>query len=212
MPNPPITTTTHSNVPPAHLPPNPGPVAHPISMATVITFDDVADGTAVDSHYTAQGVTFASVTTSPPNRWSAYARRMISASAPNGISVQALPHPPSFDVRSGGIEASFTHPQRWVAIDAQPWPQVANSTANPSARPLLEAFDAQGQMIAKVFYPLSFGQPGYGDWKTLIITAPTASIVKVIFTSEFSGPPSVESVFDRFAFLNAVPTVPYPIK
>jgi hypothetical protein len=106
---------------PKPSPTPPRPIPPWLRTATVITFDDVADNTAVDTHYAAKGVTFASITTSPAQQWSAYARQTPSAeSAPNGISVVPAPYLSMFDSRNGGIQATFASPQLYVSIDAMP--------------------------------------------------------------------------------------------
>jgi hypothetical protein len=179
--------------------------------ATVIDFDDVADGAVVDAHYVSKGVTFASVTNNPPRRWSAYARAVWGVtSAPNCVSVVAPPALGFFDARQGGVEASFARPQRWVSIDAKiVLPPEFMST--PTARPFLETYNADGKVLGRVYYPLAYGDPGYGSWQTLMHSSTSADIVKVIFSSAYSGPTPVYGLFDQLAFCTKISLMPHPL-
>ena len=88
--------------PPLRPPPN-------FRRTVMIDFENVASGTAVDTVYSAQSVSFASVTTNPPKRWSAYAMAMNLGSAQSGKNVLTLTNAtglPLFDARYGAVEAT----------------------------------------------------------------------------------------------------------
>lgn len=84
---------------------SPKPISKRLLIAyTTINFDDVSDGSAIDTRYAAQGVTFASITTNPVNTWSAYARKASNAETqPNVISVNQTGEA-AFDANTGGLK------------------------------------------------------------------------------------------------------------
>ena len=180
-----------------------GPVVRPpleFAKATVILFDDVPEGTVIDTQYSAKGVTFASITTSPAKRWHAYARSAWGMeSAPNGISVVAPPQLCMFDARQGGIEAVFAKPQRWVSIDAKPMEAPEGMTA-ATAQPFLEAYDAAGKLLGRAEYPVAHSDAAWGSWQIVLYSSTTANIAKVIFSCSRDGNTPVYALFDRFAF------------
>ncbi|MCD0423028.1 hypothetical protein LOC51_37950 [Rubrivivax sp. JA1024] len=172
----------------------------PFARPTIITFDDVPDGTVIDEQYAAKGVHFASISTSPPRRWSSYARSAWGIeSAPNGVSVVAPPQLSLFDARQGGIEARFDKPQQWVSIDAQPV-LPPEYFGNPSARPFIEAYDAGNRLLERTRYPLNPGDPAWGSWQVLMVSAGSAVITRVVISSAWDGGVAVYGLFDRLAF------------
>ncbi|MCK7491085.1 MAG: hypothetical protein MZW92_04445 [Comamonadaceae bacterium] len=178
---------------------------------TVVTFDDVTDGTVVDTHYAANGVRFASVMTSPSRRWSCYARSAWGIeSAPNGVSVVAPPQLSLFDARQGGIEATFDKPQQWASIDAQPVlpPEYFGV---PTAGPFIEAYAADGRLLDRARYPLAFGVTGWGSWQTLTVKAADSPIARVVISSSYDARVPVYGLFDRLAFGNELTLMPIPL-
>ena len=208
-----MATIIHSPIASGLVRPGPVVVKPPFEFraATVINFDDVPDGTVIDTHYAAKGATFASVTTSPAKRWSTYARSIWGIeSAPNGVSLVPPPTLSLFDARQGGIEVTFDKAQRWVSIDAQPILPPEYMTP-PTARPFLEAYDAKGKLLGRVYYPLPYGDAAYGSWQTLIYSSSVANIVKVIFSSQYNGGTPVYAVFDQLAFCTTNSLLPHPL-
>lgn len=62
------------------------PPYHPLLYPTVITFDNLADGTMVDMLYAAKGVTFESFVDTPAAmKWSAFARYDPEAESPKNV-------------------------------------------------------------------------------------------------------------------------------
>src|SRR4026207_281770 len=99
-------------------------LSSPVPMtAAIIDFDDVTNGTVVDTHY--PGVTFGCVVCTSGH---AYARDMNTCGSPtaaSGSNVVTLVDPASstltsFDTRFGALSATFAVPQRFVSIDARP--------------------------------------------------------------------------------------------
>jgi hypothetical protein len=168
-------------------------------IATVIKFDDVPDNTVIDSHY--PGVTFASITTNPARQWSAYARSVTGAgSAPNVVSLHGPGGGfPAFDAGDGGIQASFASPQLHVSIDACPVipPEYLAAVTN---KPFLQAFDASGTVVQSVDYGPNYGDTNWGSWQTLSISAASAVITKIVFSSHRSSGTHVYGLFDRLVF------------
>lgn len=177
---------------------------------TVINFDDVSDGTAIDSHY--PGVTFASVTNSP-NPWSTFARQTGDALTPHNVVSLRQTGDPSFDARDGAIEATFATPQRYVCINACPLIDTGpENDTTKLGRPYLQWFDSQGNYMETQYYPLTLGQMGYGDWRPLILQPGPKVIAKVRFSCHPSDPKMapVYGLFDRLVFTDQiVPTLPF---
>ena len=187
------------------------PAVHPhiFDLPTTINFDDVPDGTVIDSHYTAKGVTFASVTDQPPNQWSAYAREWQAAETKkNVISVNALGTDAFFDASIGGIVATFTSPKRYVSIDAAPFVTAEDIGQSFNYKPFIEGFDAQGNFIQGLvtYYGPSYGDNDWGKWKPLVLMSTSTNIAFVRFSSQFhSSPPHVYGLFDHFVFSDRLP-------
>jgi hypothetical protein len=172
-------------------------VANP--APTLIDFDTdpkgaaIADGATVNTTYTSWGVTFSCIVCSTGN---AFARK--PGRWGNGVSMVASPVFPGFDSHLGAVKAEFTTPRSWVSID------VISSMApewlgKPTARPWFEAFDAAGQMIGSTVYYPAYGTTGFGQWQTLRIDDPKASIKFVRFSSQH-GSPQVYGLFDNLTF------------
>jgi len=89
----------------------------------------------------------------------------------------------------------------------------------PVARPWIEAYDAAGNKIgATVYYP-AYGSAGFGQWQTLRIDDPNASIKSVRLSSQhFNNSPSVYGSFDNLTFntdpywVNATPIQKSPVQ
>jgi hypothetical protein len=177
-------------------------------LPNTITFDDVPDGTAIDTHYS--GVTFASVTDQPPKRWSTFAREWLTAqSLPNVISVNDPSTYPFFDAYVGGIEATFTSPQRWVSIGAKPLTIAEDIGQEFTHKPYIESFDAQGNFLQIAYCGPSYGDTEWGRWKPLVLASTSANIASVRFSSQYhNDPPHVFALFDYFQFADRVPLIP----
>lgn len=193
-------------------PPNiPRPPPSWLWNATVITFDDVPDGTVIDTHYQSKGVTFATVTNSKhrPPTWQsepAYARQTPNAeSRPNVVSVEKTGGA-AFDARSGGVQAKFAAPQLYVSIDAQAVPTIEFVTA-PTNKPFIQGFDALGKVLYTAFYLPNYGDSAYGAWQSLIITSSAANIVRVVFSCQHLNEPDVFGLFDRRIFAESLPVI-----
>lgn len=193
-------------------PPNfPRPPPSWLTNSTVINFDDVTDGTVIDTHYQSKGVTFATVTNSKhhPPIWksqSAYARQTSNAETrPNVVSVGRTGSP-AFDARSGGVQAKFAAPQLYVSIDAQAVPAVEFVTA-PTNKPFLQAFDALGKVVDTKFYGPNYLDTAYGTWQSMIISSASANIVRVVFSCQHLNEPDVFGLFDRLIFAESIPPI-----
>jgi hypothetical protein len=187
-------------------PPNfPRPPPSWLTNSTVITFDDVPDGTVIDTHYQSKGVTFATVTNSkhrPPiwNSQPAYARKTPTAeSQPNVVSVERTGGA-AFDVRSGGVQAKFATPQLYVSIDALAEP-IPESVTPPTNKPFIQAFDAQGAVLYTTFYG------AYGAWQSLVVSSSSANIARVVFSCQHMNQPDVFGLFDRLIFAERLPPI-----
>jgi len=172
-------------------------ISKPLTITTLtaqIDFDTagglpVASGSAVDTLYSSVGVTFSGV--SAPTA-SAYA---VNHGTSNGVSV--FSNWSFFDRRWGAVRADFAMEQGWVSLDVRPVlpPEYLGTV---SARPWLEAYDASGNLLAQVYYPIAHGQPNYGSWQTLRIDRTINDIKYVRFSSQhIDNTPAVYGLFDN---------------
>jgi hypothetical protein len=177
------------------------PIKQPLPSSVTIDFDNspggaVAPGSIVDSTYTSSGVTFTCVVCSSGH---AYA---LPAVGGNVVSLFAPPSLPFFDARWGAVRATFATPRRSVSIEATPvlppeW------TTTPTAKPWLEAFDANNNLVGAVqYYPFNYGDPSWGTAQTLTITSASANIAYVQFSSQAAAPGGtpVYGQFDNLRF------------
>lgn len=161
-------------------------------------YTPVADGSVVDGVYSGAGVTFSCIACTDGH---AYAR--FSSSFANNV---VSPVPPSvsfisaFDAASGAVRADFTTPRGWVSIDVVPMvPSEALGTR--TARAWFEAYDANNQMIGRMYYPYYYGDPEWGTAQTLSLSSPTGAIKWVRFSSQsLQGQGMVLASFDNLRF------------
>ena len=179
-----------------------------ISYAVTINFDDVSDGTMIDSQYTGQGVAFSSVVSATGHAY-AVDEIIYFDLEPNGVSLNTGLF---FDARDGAVKAAFSTSQSSVSIDARPIlpPEYAGTPLN---KPFLEAFDSSDNFLGEVLYPLNFGDPGYtgdsGIWETLTVTSASDNIAYVLFSSQHpAGSVPVYGEFDNLAFGGGAPPGP----
>jgi hypothetical protein len=166
----------------------------------LIDFDEVggtpiANNTIVDTTYATSGVTFSCVVCASGH---AYARALGNGSQGVSLIDPQASGLPIFDSRDGAVTATFNTPRSWVSIDATPVlsPEFAGT---PVGMPWIEAYDANGNLLTKTLYPLSYGQAGYGAAATLTVTA--NGIKTVRFSSRWvSGTPSVWGQFDNLRY------------
>jgi hypothetical protein len=199
------------------------PMIHsPFVSDHVITFDDVPDGTAINTYYPL--VTFSPVGGTPgwaPTTGDIYARfDPFAESASNVVSLVPPYSPndptssilPESDERAGKIQARFATLQMSVSIDALPIlpPEWLGTPLN---LPYLQAFDANGNLLGTAYYPYSVSSPYYGTWQRLTVTSATNNIAYVQFSCQHSqGTIPVYGDFDRLEFVSRfimVPIRPY---
>lgn len=183
---------------------------------TIVNFDDVQDGAVVDNHYhSSHGVKFASVTDMPARTWNTFARKSSDAQTPSNVVSVNQSGDPAFDANVGGIEATFTAPQRYVCISARPFIDTGpENDVTQLGYPYLESFDHNGNFLDICHYPLALGQPGWGDYRPLSLNSPTAIIAKVRFSCHPSAAKNapIYGMFDRLLFTSDfVPRLNFPL-
>jgi hypothetical protein len=173
--------------------------------AFVATFDDVASGTNINSHYAAQGLTFGCFNSQGANlptnlcTGNAFAVSSVAAqSSPNviGLSASGLPF---IDERFGFFKVTFPSPVGFVTVDAAPVlpPEFLGTTLN---HPFLDVYDSGGHFLARAEWT---GDVRTEAFHTLEITRATNDISLAVFSSfHFSGFP-VYGLFDNFDPLDA---------
>lgn len=167
----------------------------------LIDFDQVG-GTAVaadsivDTTYNGMGVTFGCVVCASGH---AYARSIVNATQGISLISPQASILPFFDARDGAVTATFNSPRTWVSIDAAPVlpPEYLGT---PTNMPWIEAFDANGNYLSETLYSIAYGQPGYGNPQTLTVSASSAVIKTVRFSSRHSSGPAVYGTFDNLRF------------
>jgi hypothetical protein len=165
----------------------------------------VADNSVVDTTYNGYGVTFGCVVCASGH---AYARTI-----GNGTHGVSLVDPqasvlPFFDARDGAVTATFVTPRTWVSIDAAPV-LPAEYLGTPTNMPWIEAFDANGNYLSETLYSIAYGQPGYGNPQTLSVSAGSALIKSVRFSSRHASGPAVYGTFDNLRY-NSDPIIKLP--
>ncbi|HWR16689.1 MAG TPA: PEP-CTERM sorting domain-containing protein [Terriglobales bacterium] len=176
------------------------------AMADVVDFNGIPNGTVINNYYT--GVTFSCVGCgldgTGPN---IYAR---GDGTSNVVSLFGTGLP-FFDARWGGIRATFDTAQSVVAINAQAVlpPEYLGT---PTNKPWLQAFDASNNLLGTVYYPINYGDAGFGTFQTLTFDAGSNVIAYVQFSSQHTSGPAVYGNFDDLTFRTqgTVPTVPEP--
>lgn len=170
----------------------------PLERSVVLTFDDVAEGTIVDSHYS--GVTLAAVKPGQTAKGHVYARKSWDkTNTSNVMSPLAPTVDAAFDDGSAYIEVTFASPVTSVAVDALAvaWPDLRSVTA----KPYLEVYDPSGNKLARVMYPPKFGDSDWGTWQRLQYAASGTTIARVLIGSERLGNSSpVYGMFDQLSF------------
>ena len=166
---------------------------------TLINFDDVADGTAINTHY--PGLTFSN----PVGSGSIYARtgNGFAPSAPNVVSPNATGGAP-FNAFSSAVDVHFATPMRGVKIDARPVGPIEYLTPL-TKRPYLEAYNSANQLIAQVYYqgPLPTNCCGdVGPAETLSYASSTTNIAWIRFSVQNPGTnnPAVYGLFDNLRY------------
>jgi hypothetical protein len=169
---------------------------------------DVADGTQVDTMY--PGVTFSSlICGSTCVTGHAYSREYYGRGKAVSMFGTGLPY---FNSGNGAIEATFSNPVAWASMDVTPIdPALNESMAAADAKPWVEAYDPNGNLIQKVWYPYSDGQAGFGTTQVLFLQG---NIKRLRFSSKRSGLYPIYGMFDNLTFpgaINLTPVVKPPV-
>jgi len=154
--------------------------------AALINFDDVADGTVINTHYT--GVTFTKLL-SGVDGGNVYARAISAAeSAPNVVSIFDTGYP-GYDNRFGTIHAEFGAAQTSVSIDT--FLVLAPEGFGASGTGYLKAYNSSNALVGTATTTT------LGSWQTLSVTG--SDIVRAYFTVAFNEFPTY-GLFDNFNF------------
>lgn len=188
------------------------------ASAVLINFDDVANGTVINSNYAALGVTFNNpnsvVSTFNPDTPNVYARASATNASPGNVVGLFAAGIPAFDARSGAVEAVFSSGQRQVSIDAAIL-RLPEGLGTPTNSPRLEIYDLSNIFVTSVVWDFTLiPQPGAGGitgFQTLSFTSGADNIGKVRFLSGQPGnSPSNFGFFDNLVFTQGGGTVPEP--
>lgn len=175
------------------------------ASATTINFDDVADGTNINTHYS--GVTFSNPlgvsadNTDSPN---IFARSFTTNNSPGNVVSVFSTGVPAFDARWGGVQALFSIGQSHVSIDAAIL-RLPEGLGTPRNAPKLEVYGTSGNFITSVSWDFTqIAQPDVGGitgFETLSYTAGGNDIGKVVFLSGQPGEsPSNFGLFDNLTY------------
>ena len=185
-------------------------------LVSVIDFNSVVSGTAVDTVYEPWGVTFDAVrfdAAALPPRWirsgHAFASNRYDAmmdSDPNDttagqdanvVTIAASGNAP-FDDLTGGVRAVFKRPQLYVSIDVQPMAYTGEHTEpSPTTVPYLQVFGPEPAfphhgpptLLATIYFPLATTDPQFETWQRMefVSASPTPNIGSVVFSSKTDG-------------------------
>jgi|GEM_PF-6682721 len=181
------------------------PVMKPV--CSTITFDNVTDGTVIDSLY--PGVTFFSLTSTSSPRGHVYARSWLSGSVasvlPTGTPIfdSTIYHPyPTTGPYDGGgyVLAQFASDVSSVSVDATPVPHVGNGPGPHSQRPFLQTFDANGHHLATGYDPLTEADPNYAQPYTISLSGTGIRMIAMSVEATGWGDPAVSGVFDNLRY------------
>jgi hypothetical protein len=163
------------------------------AQQTLITFDDVPDGTRINTRY--PGVTFST------DCWTygdVFAKS--SPNAPSSANVVSCSDSPNFSA-AFGVTATFSVPQLTVSIDVRPVVTRYNG-ANGSAtdRPYMWVHTG-GLLATEVRYAGPLPNSGVGPVERLTFTSSSANITHVRFNSPLPQTYiMVSGLFDNFRF------------
>src|SRR6478672_7199015 len=121
------------------------------SQATTINFDNLTDGTVIDSLFSGSGVTFSNAIGG-----SVYAQDA-GGFAPSGSNVVSVLNgglDSFFDGQSGAVKATFSTLQSTVSIDARAVGPV-EFLGTLQNRPYLQAYDINGNFLQQINYSLA---------------------------------------------------------
>jgi hypothetical protein len=170
------------------------------AQATTLNFDDVADGTVIDTAYA--GVTF-----SNPLGGDVYARSTsFAASATNVVSIFQTGLPP-FNASYGAVDISFATLQHTVSVDAAAVAAL-EPLGTPHNRPYLQAFDSTGHLLQTVYFSGTLPTNSFqvSAYETLSFTGVGDSIAKIrISGQQGAGGPPLYALFDNVTFTSTVP-------
>lgn len=168
--------------------------------AVLVNFDDVANGTVINTAYAGLGVTF----NNPLGGADIYARSSTANASPSNVVSVFATGVPAFDARWGAVEAVFSQGQGQVSIDAAIL-RLPEGLGTPANSPRLEIYDTSNAFITAITWNFSLiPQPGAGEitaFQTLSYTSGSDNIGKVRFLSGQPGNnPSNFGLFDNLVF------------
>lgn len=177
------------------------------TFAAVINFDDVGDGTVINTHYSALGVTFNNplgTSTANPDSPNIYSRSSTTNASPGNVVSVFSTGVPAFDARWGAVEAVFSTGQRQVSIEAAIL-RLPEGLSTPTNSPKLEVYNLANTLVASIFWDFTaIPQPSAGGitaFQTLNYTSTSDDIGKVRFLSGQPGnAPSNFGIFDNLGF------------
>jgi hypothetical protein len=165
------------------------------SQATVINFDDVADGTVINTQYA--GVTF-----SNPLGGNVYAQAVPglgAISAPNAVSIlNSGTFDYFFSATQGAVDATFATLQQTVSIDARAVGPI-EFLGTLTSRPFLEAYDSSNNLLGKVLFAGALPTDcclAFTPSETLTFTSASNNIAKVRFSAQVG----IFGLFDNLSF------------
>lgn len=187
------------------------------ASAVLINFDDVTNGTVINSNYAALGVTFNNplgVSADNPDSPNIFARASSTNASPGNVVSVFGTGVPAFDARYGAVEAVFSSGQRQVSIDAAIL-RLPEGLGTPVNSPKLEIYDLSNVLITAILWDFTLiPQPAAGGitaFETLSYTSGTDNIGKVrFFSGQPQNSPSNFGFFDNLSFSRGGGSVPEP--
>jgi hypothetical protein len=152
----------------------------PAGATTLINFDNLSNGTVLNSQYAAEGVTFGVAAPGNGDAWPLYVNAEPGAySPPNDVRLRCG------EVCATGMWADFSAPEQQVSV------YVGNFGAPTSASVI--AYDGSGNEVASA--PITAGT---NQWQQVTVTDPADSILYVVVQN-----PNVAFAMDNLSFSGA---------
>ena len=164
------------------------------AQADTLNFDGLADGTVLGTRF--PGITFTQALGGD-----VYARTSTAARSPSNVASVFQTGIPMYGAYYGAVDAEFATLQRSVSIDAAA-ARPPEGLGTPLNRPFLQAFDANGALLATVYFQGTLPDAGgVSAYEPLTYVSPTANIKKVRFsTQQTQGGPTVYGYFDNLGY------------
>lgn len=165
--------------------------------ADTVTFDDVANGTVIDTRYA--GVTFVN-----PLGGDIYARNNFnSADTTNGVSLFSTAASPTgaFNAQYGAVDATFDTGKTFVSIDVAGFMNSGDLIGNSPLRPFVEVYSGNTLLTPTIYYGTALSSGFVGPYQTISFFSAAGDITRIRLSAQYAvGQQQVFAEFDNLVF------------